>query len=107
MVQKFFVNFWIWWYLINIGNLRKSLLRIWLYWLGYMNVVPMVRNIFVPIYQDTSIAGRSISLIIRINWIFFGSISQAIVTIPIVFLFFIALILPFLPIIMILTYFLP
>lgn len=94
MIKKYFINFWIWWYYVNAGDILGDLLRFWLLILGKLNVVPMLSNLFVPLYQDYSAIGRFISFMIRLVWSFFGIAIFLIVGVPILALMALYLIAP-------------
>jgi len=104
MIKDYIINFWLWWYFVKVKEIGQILLRYWLFLLGYLNVVPMVKNFFIPLYQDYTFIGRVISFIIRFIWVVVGSIIQIIATVPLIFLFIIIFFLPIIPIIMILSY---
>lgn len=53
-----------------------------MYVLGILNVVPMLANLFVPLYQDYSLTGRFISFVIRLVWGFSGFIIFLLAGIP-------------------------
>jgi hypothetical protein len=105
-VRRYFLNFWIWWYLIKGRELLRSLTFGWNFTLGYFNVVPMLKNLFVPLYQDYSNIGILISIPIRLVWVIIGSFMQLIVTIPLVCVYLIYLVVPLLPIWGVATFFL-
>lgn len=105
MLQKYLVNFWVWWYFIQIREFGKTILRTWLYALGFTNLVPMITNLFRPLYQDYTIIGYVIGFIVRSVWSVFGLVSMFFITIPLLIIYLVMVILPLLPIIMILSYF--
>lgn len=104
-MKRYFINFWLWWYVIEASQVARSLINLWSFTLGYFNVLPMAQNLFVPLYQDYSTIGYAISLPIRLVWVTVGSILQLIVTVPLLFLFFLYLIVPLIPVIQLLRYF--
>jgi len=104
-ILKYVVNPWIWWYWIKGAEVFNTLLQIWSFSLAYMNVVPMLRNLFQPLYQDYSFVGRVVAFPIRLGWVVGGSLIQLVITVPVIFAFLIYLILPILPIIQLVRYF--
>jgi len=104
MIQKYFLNFWIWWYGVKLTSLFQNIYSFWSLSLSNLNILPMVSNLFVPMYQDRSFSGRLISFILRLNWIFFGSVIQFLITIPLIVLFITWVILPIACIIQILRF---
>jgi hypothetical protein len=104
IIKKYIINFWLWWYRIEVKEFGRNMLRLWMYMLGRFNVVPMATNLFTPLYQDYSAVGRMISLIIRSVWVVVGGSLQLIVTIPIVIIFVILVFLPLIPIYMIISF---
>ncbi|KXK26793.1 MAG: hypothetical protein TR69_WS6001000814 [candidate division WS6 bacterium OLB20] len=103
-MKKYFINFWLWWYVIEAGQVARNLINMWSFTLGYFNVVPMARNLFVPLYQDYSAIGYAISFPIRLIWITVGSIMQLFVTVPLLLLFLMYLVLPLIPVFQLLRY---
>lgn len=68
MIKDYFINFWIWWYYVKGKGTISFIFRYWMLVLGALNVVPMLANLFVPLYQDYSLMGRFVSFIIRAVW---------------------------------------
>jgi hypothetical protein len=105
MFKKYFINFWVWWYWINTREVLGSLFRFWLMVLGKLNVVPMLSNLFVPLYQDYSVIGRFVSFVIRFSWSFFGLITFLLIGIPILALALLYLAAPVIVVYQIISFF--
>lgn len=84
MIKKYFLNFWIWWYGAQLLTVIQKALSLWNFTLMRLNVLPMITNLFVPMFQDTSFSGKILSFFLRIVWILWGTIIQILVTIPLV-----------------------
>ena len=52
--------------------------------LANLNILPMLANFFVPMYQDQSFTGRVLSLLLRFVWVIIGTLLQLLLTIPLV-----------------------
>lgn len=104
-IKQYFLNFWIWWYIINARIIGQNLLAKWNFTLGVLNLVPMLSNLFVPLYQDYSRMGIIVSLPIRLTWVVGGTIIQILVTIPLIMAYLLYLILPLLPIFAVISFF--
>lgn len=66
--------------------------------LNLLNVPPMLKNLFQPLYQDNTRMGRIIALPIRLTWVFFGLLIELLL-IPILgFVIFVYMLLPVIPI---------
>jgi len=72
--------------------------------LATFNVIPMLTNLFQPLFQDNTRMGRIIAFPIRLIWVLVGSIFQLILTIPLTMLYVIYLMLPLVPIWALLEY---
>jgi len=97
MVQ-YFINFWVWWYVVKAYDYARNLIGYWSFLLNYVYLPSMIANLFVPLYQDNSIAGKFISVIIRFAWIVFTSVFMIFITVPMLVVYLIYLLIPFLPI---------
>lgn len=66
--------------------------------LNLLNVPPMLRNLFQPLYQDNTRMGRVIAFPIRLTWVFFGMLIELLLlpVLGVVILFY--MILPIIPI---------
>ena len=105
MLIKYILNFWIWWYFYKAKKLLASCAYTLSHTLGLLNVIPMAANLFVPMFQDKTITGRLLSLLMRVIWVLVGSAIQIIITIPVMAVFLIWIFLPLLPIIQIIRVF--
>lgn len=103
--QKYTINFWLWWYIVENKIVLSRLVAIAGFTLGYFNIIPMLQNLFQPLYQDNTKMGRIIAFPIRVAWITFGTIVQTIITIPLIIAYVAYLIFPLLPFVAVLSYF--
>jgi len=97
LLKKYLIDFWIWWYIVNARETVMNLLRVWSFTFAYFNILPMLTNLFIPLYQDFTIMGRLISIPIRLTWVAVGSFLQLLVTIPLLAFLLFYLLLPLLP----------
>jgi hypothetical protein len=104
IAHKYIINFWIWWYGVQSVIIAQNLFGTWTYMLGYLNIVPMLTNLFTPLFQDYSKTGRIIAFPIRLTWVIVGSIFLLILSIPLIFMFFLYLLLPLAPLVAISSY---
>jgi len=84
MIRKYFLNFWLWWYGVRFYRLLLSIYSFWTLAFANLNILPMMANLFVPMYQDRSFSGRVISFFLRFSWVIVGLILQLLITIPLV-----------------------
>lgn len=105
MIKKYILNFWIWWYGVQLRSNLQAIYSFWSLSLANLNILPMLANLFVPMYQDQSFIGKFLSLFLRLGWVFFGSIFLLVITIPLIVIFFAWLILPILCIFEIINFF--
>jgi hypothetical protein len=82
MLKKYFLNFWIWWYGAQLASILKGTYSLWSLSLANLNILPMLSNLFVPMYQDQSFSGKVISFFLRSMWVLFGSIILVLLTVP-------------------------
>ena len=82
---------------MNARETVMNLLRVWSFTFSYFNILPMVTNLFVPLYQDFTITGKLISIPIRLTWVAVGSFLQLLVTIPLLAFLLFYLLLPLMP----------
>ena len=68
LLKKYFINFFLWWYLVKGVEVVQMIWRFWLYTFIYLKVWPMLSNLFVPLFQDKSWTGRMIAFPIRLIW---------------------------------------
>jgi hypothetical protein len=74
-----------------------------MYSIGYLNVVPMLRNLFTPLYQDYTFTGRVVGLLIRSVWVLFGFLIMIPITIIVLIGIISMILIPLIPIFMILS----
>lgn len=103
-IKRYIVGFWLWWYVVEAKIFYSKVATIWLYTLSFLNVVPMLRHLFEPLYQDYTTVGRVIAFPIRLLWGVTGAVIQIFITIPLIALMLFYLALPILPIIATLAY---
>ncbi len=84
MIKKYILNFWVWWYGAKFVDVLSNAYSFWSLSLANLNILPMLNNLLVPMYQDQSLTGKFLSFILRLTWVFFGSLIQFAITIPIV-----------------------
>jgi len=104
-LQRYILNFWIWWYVIVHKAILAKLFGSWGFVLGKLNVVPMLTNLFQPLFQDFTKVGRLIAFPIRSIWVLIGSSIQIIVTIPLLFIYVVYLAMPMIPVWAVISYF--
>jgi hypothetical protein len=105
MFKKYIINFWIWWYGVNLVSIFHSVYSFWSLSLANLNILPMFANLFVPMYQDQTLMGKALSLFLRFMWVIFGSLIQFLITIPLIFILSIWVLLPPLCLIQIFRFF--
>lgn len=94
MIDKFFTNFWLWWYVVRSREEANNLFRSWLHFAAITNLSSMLTNLFVPLYQDYSSSGRIISFSIRFCWVIIAGFIQIVLTIPMIIYYVILFVLP-------------
>ncbi|MBN1331585.1 hypothetical protein JW978_01725 [Candidatus Dojkabacteria bacterium] len=104
--QKYFLNFFVWWYLVKARDISTAFWRTWLFGFVSFRVWPMLSNLFVPLYQDNSWVGRLIGFPIRLVWGGVGLIIELMFLVVLTFIFFIYLALPIIPVLGIINWFL-
>jgi len=102
--KKYVLNFLIWWYIVQGIDYLKSIWRFWLYMFMYLKIGPMLSNLFVPLYQDTSLTGRLIAFPIRLTWAGTGIVIETILLAVLLLLFAFYLLIPVLPVIQLALY---
>jgi len=70
----------------------------WALTLDSLNIVPMLRNLFVPLFQDYSWEGKIVAIPFRIFWVFFGLLFQLFYSIILAIVFIGYLLVPISPI---------
>ena len=103
-VNHYFLNFFIWWYLVESKIILGKVFGGWIFLLNMLNVPPMLKNLFQPLYQDYTRMGRIIAFPIRFTWVVIG-ITLELALLPLFLLvFLIYLFLPITPIYGVLSY---
>jgi hypothetical protein len=100
-MKNYILNFFLWWYLVNGKDVFSKLVTNWRYTLEAMNLVPMLRNLFAPLYQDYSWEGKLVAIPFRIFWVLFGIFFQLLYTFGLIIVLIGYLLVPILPIIII------
>lgn len=96
--QKYFLNFFAWWYVVRVREVGQSLWRMWLFGFVKFRVWPMLANLFIPLYQDTSWVGHVIAFPIRLVWGGVGLVIELIFGVILLIVFAVYLVLPVIPI---------
>ena len=96
-MKTYFINFFLWWYLLNGKKVYINLVGKWLYTLEALNVIPMLTNLFRPLFQDQSWEGKLIAVPFRLIWVILGSSFQLVYAIILAIFFSIYLFLPLAP----------
>jgi hypothetical protein len=96
MIKKYLINFWLWWYGVRLASILKGAYSFWSLSLANLNILPMLSNLFVPMYQDQSFTGKVMSFVLRLGWVFFGSILLFLLSIPLMLVVILWLVLPLL-----------
>lgn len=78
------IDFFIWWYRFkSIEQLDMLRYRLF-YYLHITRTLPMLQNIFYPLFGDNRWSGRFVGFFIRFWWIIIGGIITTIIMIPFV-----------------------
>lgn len=83
----------------------NKIFLLWALVLNQLNFIPMVRNLLVPLYQDSSLLGRFISVVIRTAWIIVTGSLLLCITFPLILLWCLWLFLPIIVALQVLKYF--
>jgi hypothetical protein len=104
-MQQYILNFFVWWYKIVVkGYFRQEVLSKYVFYLNKTNALPMAKNLFTPMFRDSSSFGKNISVFIRFWWVGIGTLYSSIVIIPRVLVGLVLISLPFLPLIQVLLF---
>lgn len=104
LLNRYFINYFIWWYAVQARIVIGKILETWIFIMNMLNVTPMLRNLFQPLYQDYTRMGRLIAFPIRFSWVLFGTLI-GLVLLPIFLGIVITyLVLPIMPLYGILSY---
>lgn len=74
LIKKYLLDFWIWWYWFSAKDVLKDFKKHWIFILGYLNLLPMLTNLFVPLFKDYSWEGRIVAFPIRFTWVIVATI---------------------------------
>jgi hypothetical protein len=102
LFKNYLLDFWLWWYWFNLKRVLAEIVKDWNFTIGYLNLVPMVKNIFRPMFQDNSWEGKLVAIPFRVIWSVFASVLLLIYTILLVVALLVYLALPLLPLIILL-----
>lgn len=72
LLNRYVINYLIWWYLVQGKEVVNKIIQNWIFVMNILNIGPMVRNLFQPLYQDYSRMGRVIAFPIRLTWVITG-----------------------------------
>lgn len=98
LLNRYVFNYFIWWYLVQSKIILGKIFGGWVFLLNLLNIPPMLKNLFQPLYQDYSKMGRIIALPIRLTWVLFGLLVELLLLPIIIVIFALYLILPVIPI---------
>jgi hypothetical protein len=65
-------------------SVLQGVFSFWSLALANLNILPMISNIFVPMYQDQTFTGKIMSFFLRLGWVFLGSLLMVCISIPLV-----------------------
>ncbi len=97
LFNRYFLNFFLWWYFVEARIFLSKIIGFWIYTMELLNILPMLRNLFVPLYQDYTRLGRIIAFPIRFTWVLDGLVLQIVIIPPMVFIILVYLIMPIAP----------
>lgn len=100
-MKNYTVDFFLWWYLINGKNIFSKLITNWRFTLESLNLVPMMKNLFLPLFQDYTWEGKLIAVPFRLLWVIFGLIFQIFYSIGLLIVLLVYIVCPLLPILII------
>lgn len=92
------MNFVVWWYLVEARIFISKVFGYWIYMMQFLNILPMLTNLFTPLYQDYTKLGRIIAFPIRSTWAFMGIVIQLILIPPMVLMIILYVLMPLAPI---------
>ena len=104
LLNRYFFNYIFWWYVVEAPLILGNLLGKWVFLMNMLNILPMLKNLFQPLYQDYTRMGRLIAFPIRFTWVFFGLVIELLLLPVIALIFCLYLILPLTPVYGILSY---
>lgn len=98
LLNRYFINYFIWWYLVESKIILGRVFRGWMFLMNLLNVPPMLKNLFKPLYQDYTKMGRIIAFPIRFTWVLMGLTVELLLLPVFLIVFIVYLILPVIPI---------
>lgn len=104
LLNRYFINYFIWWYFVQAKAMVGKVLETWIFILNILNVGPMLKNLFQPLYQDYSRMGRLIAFPIRLTWVLFGTLVGAILLFLFIGIIGVYLMLPIMPLYGVISY---
>ena len=93
-IQSFF-GFPVWWYTRGVILVAERLKQFWIFSVRMTGVSVWMRNLFVPMFGDVSIAGRIISFLLRLIMVMWKIFLLGLWALCLIALFLFYLILPF------------
>ena len=103
ILKNYLLDFWVWWYWFALKRVLFEARKYWNFTAGYLNIVPMLRNLFRPMFQDNTWEGKLVAIPFRLIWSFFGIIILAIYSILLFTGILIYLLIPILPVLVLLN----
>lgn len=97
--SELILNFWLWWYIESLTDLVDRQLNTIGRIARFTGLTTHIRYFFVPLYQQTDISSRLISLVFRGIMILIGLVSVALAVIVSALTLIVYLVLPILPVI--------
>lgn len=98
LLNRYFLNYFVWWYLVQSKIIIAKIFGGWMFLLNLLNVPPMLKNLFRPLYQDNTRMGRIIAFPIRLTWVFFGLMIELLLLPILGVVILIYMVLPIIPI---------
>jgi hypothetical protein len=103
-MREYTLNFFIWFYIYKVKDFALTVYGRFVFILIYTRTLPMIRNIYKPMFGDNDLIGRLIGFFIRFWWSLFGLIISLVYITPFVIAFIIFILLPLIPIAMLIKY---
>lgn len=104
LVNRYIFSYFVWWYVVEAKIILGKVVGGWLFLLNLLNVPPMLKNLFQPLYQDYTKLGRIIAFPIRFTWVVFGLLIELALLPVFLFVFVLYLLVPFAPVYGIISY---
>jgi hypothetical protein len=96
-LKNYLIDFWIWWYFIEGKKVLLKMVADWSFVLAYLNLAPMLTNLFVPLFQDSSWEGKLVAVPFRLTWVLVGGIAMLFYSLVVLLGFIAYLALPLAP----------